>query len=68
MFLNFVPKYQAQSRLHISMNLSNFVQVQAAADRAYVDKKKWSEMSILCTAGSARFSSDRTIEDYAKKT
>ncbi|KAI3827142.1 hypothetical protein L1987_01212 [Smallanthus sonchifolius] len=40
---------------------------KVAADRAYVDKKKWNEMSILCTAGSARFSSDRTIEDYAEK-
>lgn len=41
-------------------------QLQAAADKAFVDQEKWTRMSILSTAGSGRFSSDRTIEDYAE--
>ncbi|KAI3732208.1 hypothetical protein L1987_63407 [Smallanthus sonchifolius] len=53
------------------MRLAEYIEtmsgVKAAADRAYVDKKKWNEMSILCTAGSARFSNERTIGDYAEK-
>ncbi|KAI7756857.1 hypothetical protein M8C21_025042 [Ambrosia artemisiifolia] len=52
----------------LGSDFASYLEAQAAADRAYVDKKKWSEMSILCTAGSARFSSDRTIEDYAETT
>ncbi|KAK9055914.1 hypothetical protein SSX86_027001 [Deinandra increscens subsp. villosa] len=52
----------------LGSDFASYLEAQAAADRAYVDKKKWNEMSILCTAGSARFSSDRTIEDYAEKT
>ena len=43
-------------------------QLQAAADKAFVDQEKWTQMSILSTAGSGRFSSDRTIEDYAETT
>ncbi|KAI3680745.1 hypothetical protein L6452_35521 [Arctium lappa] len=52
----------------VGADFASYLEAQAAADRAYVDKEKWSEMSILCTAGSGRFSSDRTIEDYAENT
>ena len=43
-------------------------QPQAAADKAFVDHEKWTKMSILSTAGSGKFSSDRTIGDYAAET
>ncbi|CAL5345020.1 unnamed protein product [Camellia sinensis] len=49
-------------------DFSSYLEAQAAADRAFVDQEKWTKMSILSTAGSGRFSSDRTIEDYAEKT
>ncbi|KAI3827436.1 hypothetical protein L1987_01511 [Smallanthus sonchifolius] len=52
----------------LNSNFASYLEAHAATDRAYVDKKKWNEMSIFCTAGSARFSSDRTIQDYAEKT
>nr|XP_043622410.1 glycogen phosphorylase 1-like isoform X2 [Erigeron canadensis] len=52
----------------VGSDFVSYIEAQAAADKAYVDKEKWSEMSILCTAGSGRFSSDRTIEDYAQKS
>ena len=40
----------------------------ALQDRAlemYKDTAKWTRMSILSTAGSGKFSSDRTIMEYA---
>ncbi|KAL9670450.1 hypothetical protein QQ045_008002 [Rhodiola kirilowii] len=40
----------------------------AAAVKAFVDKKKWTRMSILSAAASGRFSSDRTIQEYAEQT
>jgi len=31
------------------------------------DRQRWLKMSILSTAGSGKFSSDRTIAQYAKE-
>ncbi|XP_077212465.1 uncharacterized protein LOC143847500 [Tasmannia lanceolata] len=49
-------------------DFTSYLEAQASADKAFVDQEKWTRMSILSTAGSGRFSSDRTIEEYAKKT
>ncbi|KAK1276367.1 Alpha-glucan phosphorylase 2, cytosolic [Acorus gramineus] len=49
-------------------DFESYLEAQAEADKAFVDQKKWTKMSILSTAGSGRFSSDRTIRDYAQNT
>jgi len=41
-----------------------FVDAQAAAEDAYRDVDRWTRMSILNTAASGRFSTDRTMRDY----
>ncbi|XP_039117647.1 glycogen phosphorylase 1-like isoform X2 [Dioscorea cayenensis subsp. rotundata] len=46
----------------------SYLEAQAAADKAFVDQETWTKMSILSTAGSGKFSSDRTIGDYAAET
>jgi starch phosphorylase len=38
---------------------------QARVDEVYRDKARWTRMSIMSTAGSGKFSSDRTIKEYA---
>jgi starch phosphorylase len=43
-----------------------FVQAQQNAAAAYADIERWTTMSILNTAYSGFFSSDRTIGDYAR--
>lgn len=45
----------------------SFIDAQAAVARAYQQPAHWWEMSILNTACSGRFSSDRTIEDYNRE-
>ncbi len=42
----------------------SFVDAQRAVDKAYVDVEAWTRMSILNTAASGRFSTDRTMRDY----
>jgi starch phosphorylase len=42
----------------------SFVDAQTAAAEAYLDVEHWTRMSILNTAASGRFSTDRTMRDY----
>jgi len=42
----------------------SFVEAQRKVAEAYRDEEQWSRMSILNTAASGKFSSDRTILDY----
>ena len=41
--------------------------MQEKVDRAFRDKAKWAEMAILNTARMGKFSSDRTISEYARE-
>lgn len=42
-----------------------YQQAQDDIDKAYKDKDRWAKMAILNTAMSGKFSSDRTIKEYA---
>ena len=42
----------------------SFVDAQDEAGAAYQDETRWTRMSILNTANSGRFSTDRTMRDY----
>jgi len=42
----------------------SFVDAQQLADAAYQDVERWTTMSILNTATSGRFSTDRTMREY----
>jgi len=42
----------------------SFVDAQAAVEEAYSDVERWTRMSILNTASSGQFSTDRTMRDY----
>lgn len=43
----------------------SFIDAQTRVSKAYQDKKQWTKMSILNTAFSGKFSTDRTIAQYA---
>ncbi|CAL4953634.1 unnamed protein product [Urochloa decumbens] len=51
----------------VGYDFPGYIDAQDRVDAAYKDKKKWIKMSILNTAGSGKFSSDRTIDQYAKE-
>ncbi|MDQ5979194.1 MAG: glycogen phosphorylase, partial [Verrucomicrobiota bacterium] len=45
----------------------SYCDAHARVDAAYRDKKKWAKMAILNTARMGKFSSDRTIREYAEQ-
>ncbi|OAY84036.1 Alpha-glucan phosphorylase, H isozyme [Ananas comosus] len=50
----------------VGKDFPSYLECQEKVDEAYRDQKRWMKMSILNTAGSYKFSSDRTIREYAK--
>ncbi len=42
----------------------SFVDAQQGVEKAYLNQDEWTRMSILNTATSGKFSTDRTISDY----
>ncbi|MDR2863617.1 MAG: glycogen/starch/alpha-glucan phosphorylase [Puniceicoccales bacterium] len=45
----------------------SYIDAQARVDAAYRDKSRWARMAILNTARVGKFSSDRTIHEYARE-
>ena len=42
----------------------SYIDAQQQASIAYQDQTRWTEMSILNTARSGKFSTDRTMNEY----
>lgn len=51
----------------VTADFQSYIQAQNQVDATYRDKKKWAKMSILNALRTGKFSSDRTIEQYAQK-
>lgn len=49
----------------VANDFAAYLEAQDAVDKAYKDESKWNKMSILSAAGMGKFSSDRTIQEYA---
>lgn len=45
-------------------DLASYLDAQLDVENAWADEALWTQMSILNTANSARFSTDRTMRDY----
>ncbi|MEW5770214.1 MAG: glycogen/starch/alpha-glucan phosphorylase [Pseudomonadota bacterium] len=64
----FDPIVQAVRSPHdpwlVAADFRAFVDAQARAAAAYRDRERWTRMSILNTAYSGKFSTDRTMEEY----
>ena len=49
------------------VDLEDYLRCQAEVDQAYLDKKTWTRKSILNVARMGKFSSDRTVAEYARE-
>ena len=66
----FRPLYDSLVRQDVYFTLKDFNSYKDAQKRvnaAYKDKAKWAQMAMLNTACAGKFSSDRTIEQYAQE-
>jgi len=45
-------------------DFQSYIECQATVSEAYGQPERWTRMSILNTARSGKFSSDRTIREY----
>ncbi|KMT08973.1 hypothetical protein BVRB_6g136860 [Beta vulgaris subsp. vulgaris] len=50
----------------VGKDFPSYIECQEKVDEEYRDQNTWTRMSILNTAGSSKFSSDRTIHQYAR--
>jgi starch phosphorylase len=50
----------------IAADFRSYIDAQERVAEIYRDKQAWARMSILNTASSGYFSSDRTINEYAE--
>lgn len=48
-------------------DFESYLKAQEKASKAYLDKEAWTKSSIINTASSGKFSSDRTVSEYAKE-
>lgn len=48
-------------------DFDSYCQAQERLDHAYNDKERWARMSLLNTANSGFFSSDRSVKEYADR-
>ncbi len=51
----------------VAADFRSFVDAQKRVAEAYQDRERWTRMSILNTACSGKFSTDRTISDYNRE-
>jgi starch phosphorylase len=49
----------------VMSDYSSYSDIQNEITQAYIDKNRWTKMSIKNTAGMGKFSTDRTIKEYA---
>ena len=57
----------AQDPWLTAADFRSYVDAQQRAAEAYLDRERWTRMSILNTANSGKFSTDRTMHDYNKE-
>lgn len=66
----FRPLYDSllqRDQYFILKDFDSYVKAQQKVDEAYRNESRWAKMAMLNTACSGKFTSDRTIEQYAKE-
>lgn len=67
LFQPFVDSLVNHDEYMVLADYQSYIDCQAEAGKAYQDRDRWTKMSILTVAAMGRFSSDRSIREYARK-
>ncbi|WP_026835546.1 glycogen/starch/alpha-glucan phosphorylase [Eubacterium xylanophilum] len=59
--------YDRADMYFILKDFRSYAEAQQRVDKAYRDRTSWTKMAMLNVAKCGKFSSDRTIEEYAKE-
>jgi starch phosphorylase len=51
----------------ISADFASYLEAQARVDAAFKDHRRWAQMSVTAAARMGKFSSDRSIREYAEQ-
>ncbi|MBT7446120.1 MAG: glycogen/starch/alpha-glucan phosphorylase [Methylococcales bacterium] len=66
-FQNIVDELLGEDRYRLLADYESYIECQSQVDALYKDRAAWLEKSILNMANMGKFSSDRTIQEYAEK-
>ncbi|MFP4522467.1 MAG: glycogen/starch/alpha-glucan phosphorylase [Fibrobacterota bacterium] len=65
LFKSLIDSIYKEDRYFIAADFNSYLNAQKEAEKRYADKSGWAASSIMNVAGSGKFSSDRTIKEYA---
>ncbi|MEI8092772.1 MAG: glycogen/starch/alpha-glucan phosphorylase [Spirochaetales bacterium] len=57
----------APDQYYVLKDFPDYIEAQKKIATAYLDQKKWHRMALINIASSSKFSSDRTISEYARE-
>lgn len=67
LFKHVVDKLLSNDSYLLLADFADYIKTQQTVEKLYLDKKAWAEKAILNVARMGKFSSDRTINQYAKE-
>jgi len=65
LFRPLLDQLRGQDPFFVLADFDAYLQAQSRVDEVWIDRRRWTTMSLLNTARSGYFSSDRSIRDYA---
>ncbi len=65
LFRPLLNQLHGQDPFFVLADFDDYLQAQRRVDDVWLDRRRWTTMSLLNTARSGYFSSDRSIRDYA---
>jgi starch phosphorylase len=67
MFRPLLQNLTGDDRFFVLADFADYLRAQAEVSQAWTDRGRWNRMSLLNTARTGFFSSDRSIRDYASR-